>query len=156
MTFFVTSRNACAQAQAQGNPDGGVPQSLQQKMHQLQALVEKLQQQGADLQPLGDLMQGLQPLMQAQRFAEAEALVDRAINLAAGLKPSLPAISTEQASQPLQPLRPRGLLLQNQLWGSLRATIVDHESRRAVVGVRARIGRSGAGRSVGRKRDDLR
>jgi hypothetical protein len=133
MAFFLTSRNLYAQAtQPQGNPSGGVPQTLQEKMHQLQALVEKLQQQGADLQPLGDLMQGLQPLMQQQKFVEAEALIDRAINLAAGLKPPPSRTPPEQTSQPAQPPRPRGLLLQNQLWGSLRATIVDHESRRAV------------------------
>jgi len=133
MTLFLTSRNVCAQAtQPQGNPSGGVPQSLQEKMHQLQAMVEKRQQEGADLQPIGDLMQGLQPLMQEQKFVEAEALIDRAINLAAGLKPPPSRTPPEQASQPLQPPRPRGLLLQNQLWGSLRATIVDHESGRAV------------------------
>src|SRR6266481_5248887 len=89
MAFFLTSRNVYAQAtQPQGTPSGGTPQSLQEKMHQLQAMVEKRQQEGADLQPIGDLMQGLQPLMQEQKFAEAEALVDRALNLATGLKPS--------------------------------------------------------------------
>ena len=130
MTLFIISRNVYAQAtQPQGNPSGGVPQSLQEKMHQLQALVEKRQQEGADLQPIGDLVQGLQPLIQQQKFAEAEALVDRALNLAAGLKPS-PGRTLPEQSPP--PLRPRGLLLQNQIWGSLRAAIVDQESGRGV------------------------
>src|SRR5207245_8421998 len=86
MGLFLISRNVSAQ-QPQGSPTGGVPQSLQEKMHQLQALVEKRQQEGADLQPIGDLMQGLQPLLQEQKFGEAEELVDRALKLAGELKP---------------------------------------------------------------------
>src|SRR6266852_2986752 len=125
MALFTISRNVYAQVtQPQGSPTGGVPQSLQEKMHQLQALVEKRQQEGADLQPIGDLMQGLQPLMQEQKFGEAEALVDRALNLAAGLKPSRGPTPPEQSALPL---RPRGLLLQNQIWGRLRAAIADQK-----------------------------
>src|SRR6266566_6952067 len=56
-------------------------------MHKLQALVEKLQQQGVNLQPVGDLMQGFQPLVQQQKFTEAEALLDRALKLAGELRP---------------------------------------------------------------------
>ena len=55
-------------------------------MHQLQALVEKLKQQGIDLQPVGDLMQSFQPLVQQQKFTEAEALIDRALKLARELR----------------------------------------------------------------------
>ena len=73
--------------QAQGTAPGAVPQSLQEKMHKLQALVEKLQQQGVNLQPVGDLMQGFQPLVQQQKFTEAEALLDRALKLAGELRP---------------------------------------------------------------------
>lgn len=125
MTLFMLSRNVYAQAtQPQGNPSGGVPQSLQEKMHQLQALVEKRQQEGVDLQPIGDLMQGLQPLIQEQKFAEAEALVNRALKLAGELKPPAGRTAPEQSSPHL---RPRGLVLQNQIWGRLRAAIVDQE-----------------------------
>ena len=76
---------------AQGTAPGAVPQPLQEKMHQLQALVERLQQQGGDLQPLqpvGELMQGFQPLMQQKKFSEAEALVDRALELVKKLGPA--------------------------------------------------------------------
>src|SRR6266705_6247672 len=101
MTFFLTSRNVYAQAtQPQGNPSGGVPQSLQEKMHQLQALVEKLQQQGIDLQPVGDLMQGFQPLVQQQKFTEAEALLDRALKVAKELRPSSPPQGNAQGAMP--------------------------------------------------------
>src|SRR6266487_330720 len=125
MALFIISRNVYSQAtQPQGIPSGGVPQSLQEKMRQLQALVEKRQQEGADLQPIGDLMQGLQPLIQEQKFGEAEALVDRALNLAAGLKPSPGRTAPEQSSLPL---RPQALHLENQIWGRLRAAIVDPE-----------------------------
>jgi hypothetical protein len=82
--------------QAQGIAPGAVPQSLQQKMHELQALVEKRQQGGADLQPVGDLMQGFQPLMQQQKFTEAEALLDRALKRAGELTPPSP----QQAGPP--------------------------------------------------------
>lgn len=50
-------------------------------MHRLQALVEKRQQEGADLQPIGELMQGFEPLMRQKKFSEAEALVDQALKL---------------------------------------------------------------------------
>ena len=69
------------------------PESVQQRMHQLQALVKARQQAGADVQPIGDLMQNLPPLVQQQKFAEAEALVDRAIKLAN----EMPMSSTQQA-----------------------------------------------------------
>jgi hypothetical protein len=71
--------------QHQAVPSGEVPQSLQQKMQQLQALVGQLQQQGVDLQPVGGVMQGFQPLMEQRKFSEAEALVDRALKMAGEL-----------------------------------------------------------------------
>jgi hypothetical protein len=82
--------------QAQGGTPVAIPQSLQEKMHQLQALVEKLQQQGTDLQPVGDLMQGFQPLIQQQKFTEAESLLDRALKRANELAPPSP----QQAGPP--------------------------------------------------------
>ena len=64
-----------------GTASGGVPQSLQEKVVRLQTLAQQRQQAGADLQPVAELMQGFDPLMQQQKFSEAEALVDRALKL---------------------------------------------------------------------------
>lgn len=130
MTLFIISRNVSAQdVQHQGSAPSPAAQSLQEKMHRLQALVGRLQQEGADLRPIGDLMKGLQPLMQEQKFGEAEALVNRALNLAGGLKPCSGRTAPEQSSLPL---RPQELHLQNQIWGSLRVAIVDQERGRDV------------------------
>ena len=62
-------------------PGGMPPVSLQEKMQRLQALVNQREQKGADLQPVGELMQGFESLMQQKKFSEAEALVDRAFML---------------------------------------------------------------------------
>jgi TolB protein len=69
------------------------PATLQQKMQRFQALVQQRQQEGVNLQPVGELMQDFEPLMQQQKFAEAEALLDRALKLVgestgAGSRPS--------------------------------------------------------------------
>jgi hypothetical protein len=72
------------------------PVSLQEKMQRLHALVERKQGEVADLQPVGELMQGFEPLMEQKKFSEAEALVDRALKLAS----ELPASSTQQAGPP--------------------------------------------------------
>jgi len=64
-----------------GMAAGGVPSSLQAKMQRLHTLVERRKQEGADLQPVVELMQGFHPFMQQQKFAEAEALVDRTLKL---------------------------------------------------------------------------
>ena len=58
-----------------------VPVSLQEKMQRLQALVNQREQAGANLQAVGELMQGFESLMQQKKFSEAEALVDRAFML---------------------------------------------------------------------------
>ncbi|MFN2529817.1 MAG: hypothetical protein ABR555_00820 [Pyrinomonadaceae bacterium] len=87
--FFITYQNAFARSTFyQGNPQATMPQSLQEKMQRLRALVERLQQQEVDLQPVGDLMQNFQPLVQEQKFKEAEALVDRAFKIAQDLASS--------------------------------------------------------------------
>ena len=88
--FSIASRNASAHDMPlQGNAQGAMPQSLQEKMQRLRALVERLQQQEVDLQPVGDVMQGFQPRVEEKKFSEAEALVDRALKLLE--KPSTPA-----------------------------------------------------------------
>jgi tetratricopeptide (TPR) repeat protein len=68
----------------------GPPPSLRVKMQRLQALFERKQQAGADLQPVGELMQDFEPLMQQQKFTEAEALVDRALKLLGEPEPPAP------------------------------------------------------------------
>ena len=70
------------QATRAGQVDQDRETRIHQKMERLQALVQQRQQEGADLQPVGELMQGLPPLMEQQKFAEAEALLDRALELA--------------------------------------------------------------------------
>ena len=60
---------------------GGPPLSLQRKVRCLQAQIQKWQEEGKDLQPIGEIMQDFDPLMGQQKFAEAERLVDRALML---------------------------------------------------------------------------
>lgn len=67
--------------QPPGSPPGAAQQSLQQKMARLQALAQKHQQAGGDMQPIVEIADGVQPLLDQQKFREAEALVDRALKL---------------------------------------------------------------------------
>jgi hypothetical protein len=67
--------------QQPGAASGGPPPSLQAKMQRLHALFERRKQEGADLQPVEDAMHDFHPLMDQQKYAEAEALVDRALKL---------------------------------------------------------------------------
>jgi hypothetical protein len=130
MVCSIISRNASAQdTQHQGMTEGPIPQSLQEKMQRLQALMERLQQQNVDLQPVADLMRGFGPLVEQQKFSEAEALVDRALKIAGEASPSAGRTAPQQSSGSV---RPRAAHPQNQIWGSLRAAIVDQESGRGV------------------------
>ena len=81
---------ALTPGRAAGQGDQDRETRIHQKMERLQALVQQRQQEGADLQPVGELMQGLPPLMEQQKFAEAEALLDRALELANKLGPPAP------------------------------------------------------------------
>src|SRR5207302_1769275 len=62
----------------------GPPPSLQRKRQCLEVQVHKWEQEGKDLQPIGQIMQDFQPLVAQQKFAEAEALVDSALKLLDG------------------------------------------------------------------------
>jgi len=87
--FFIPSQNPFGHYPPyQGNAQGAMPQSLQEKMQRLRVLVERLQQQDVDLQPVGDVMQDFEPLVQQQKFREAEAVVDRAFKIAQDLASS--------------------------------------------------------------------
>ncbi len=66
-------------AAGQDNPDRVT--RIHQKIDRLRALVKRRQQEGANLEPVGGLMQGFPALMDQQKFVEAEALVDRALKL---------------------------------------------------------------------------
>ena len=50
------------------------------------------------MQPVGELMQGFEPLMQQRKFSEAEALVDRAFKLLGEPAPAAPSPAPGDAS----------------------------------------------------------
>ena len=68
--------------------DAMPPQSLRDKTQRLQALADQRQQEGVDVQPVAELLQGFDPLMQQKKYAEAEALVDKALKLLADSAPA--------------------------------------------------------------------
>jgi len=74
-------------------PQTGPPPSIERKLHCVQAQVEKWQQEGKDPQPIGDIMQDLQPLVEQQKFAEAEDVLDRALKVAGEACPDQPTSS---------------------------------------------------------------
>src|SRR5438874_1998895 len=85
----ATSRDASPNSVNQdSSAQSNVPQSLQEKMHRLETLVHQLQEQNVDMQPVGELMQGYQSLVQQKKFTEAEALLDRALKMAGDLAPA--------------------------------------------------------------------
>ena len=61
--------------------DAGLQARLQRKMQQVQAGVQKWQQEGRDPSRVGEIMQGFEPLMREGRLQEAEAVLDRALKL---------------------------------------------------------------------------
>lgn len=82
------------------SPQTAPPPSLQRKMQCLEKQVQKWQQEGKDPQPIGDLMQDFQPLVEQQKFAEAELVVDRALKVAGDACPDQP-ISPPTAAPPV-------------------------------------------------------
>jgi hypothetical protein len=71
-----------AVARPAAGPGGGEPPaSLRRKAEQLQAGIQKLQQEGGDPTHVKQIMQEFQPLMQARKFTEAEAVLDRALEI---------------------------------------------------------------------------
>ena len=57
------------------------PASLQEKMKALKAGVKKLEDEGGDATSVGELMQDFKPLMDKQKFKDAEELIDQALKL---------------------------------------------------------------------------
>ena|GEM_PF-222589 len=72
---LITRRDVVVRP-GQGEPP---PPSLQEKMQKLQAGVQKWQQEGRDLSPVGRIMQDFEPLMRQGKLPEAEAVLDRAL-----------------------------------------------------------------------------
>jgi hypothetical protein len=66
------------QAQPATTP-GAIPQSLRDKMARLRALAGQRRQEGVDITSVAEVADGVQPLIEQQKFSEAEALVDRAL-----------------------------------------------------------------------------
>jgi Spy/CpxP family protein refolding chaperone len=69
-----------------GGPGGPMPPpSFQAKLQKIQTIMRQWQTEGRDLsavtEPLTQLKQELEPLMRQQKFAEAEAVLDRALTL---------------------------------------------------------------------------
>ena len=63
-----------------GQPPGRIPE----KMKKVQAGVQRWQDDGRDPLPIGELMQGFEPLMNGGKFKEAEELLDKALKLLGG------------------------------------------------------------------------
>jgi hypothetical protein len=61
--------------------DTGLQARLQRKMQQVQAGVQRWQKEGRDLSRVGEIMQQFEPLMREGRPHEAEAVLDRALEL---------------------------------------------------------------------------
>ena len=57
------------------------PPSLQQKMMKLKAGVKKLEDEGGDATSIGELMQDFKPLVDEQKFKQAEEVLDQALKL---------------------------------------------------------------------------
>ena len=65
----------------QGGPNPAVAALLQGKMQKVQAKAQEWQRTGRDLSPVAAIMQGFDPSVKAGKFAEAEAILDRALAL---------------------------------------------------------------------------
>jgi TolB protein len=80
----------------------GPPPSLQRKRQCLEAQLQKWQQEGKNLQPIGEILQDFPPLFEQQKFAEAELVVDRALKVTGGTcpgEPTSPPPSTAPSTQ---------------------------------------------------------
>src|SRR5438876_3548000 len=80
----------------------GPPPSLQRKRQCLEAKLQKWQQEGKNLQPIGEILQDFPPLFEQQKFAEAELVVDRALKVTGGTcsqEPTSPLPGTAPSTQ---------------------------------------------------------
>jgi len=63
------------------NPGKPPPPSLQEKMKKLKAGVKKLEDEGGDAGSVGEIMREFKPLMDEQKYKQAEAVIDEALKL---------------------------------------------------------------------------
>jgi hypothetical protein len=112
--------------QGQAPGPGAMPQSLRDKMHQLGDAIQQLQERGTDPETVAELVQGVPLLIEQQKFAQAEAIVDRALKLAAELNQA----GAHAPQKGAAPADPRWLFPRDQIWGILHVTIVDKETGR--------------------------
>ena len=66
---------------AERPPGKPPPTSLQEKMKKLKAGVKKLEDEGGDATEIGQLMHEFKPLIDEQKFTQAEELLDQALKL---------------------------------------------------------------------------
>lgn len=67
----------------QPNPEGP-PAAMVEQLKKVQAGVQKWQDEGRDPSPVGELMQGFEPLMKEGKLAEAQGLLDKALKILGG------------------------------------------------------------------------
>lgn len=77
-------QNAGANGREHARPQ--LPPAIPQKMERVKGGVQKWQDEGRDPSQVGELMQGLEPLMKAGKFKEAEELLDKALRILDGQK----------------------------------------------------------------------
>ena len=65
--------------QRRTNPGKPPPASLRDKMEKLKAGIKKLEDEGGDASSIGEIMREFKPLMDEQRFKDAEEVVDQAL-----------------------------------------------------------------------------
>ena len=66
---------------AEHRPGKPPPPSLQEKMKKLKAGVKKLEDEGGDATEIGELMHDLKPLLDEQKFKQAEEILDQVLKL---------------------------------------------------------------------------
>lgn len=136
---FMALGVAGAEALPQDGSGQEPPATLIEKHQKLQEAVQKAQKDGKDLSPVARLMQGMEPLMKAQKFDEAEALLDRALKAVNDAKPApdQPPASLvekhrklEQAVQDAQKEK-KDLTGAMKLLQGLDALVKDHQFKEA-------------------------
>ena len=65
----------------EGRPGKPPPPSLQEKMKKLKAGVKKLEDEGGDAGSIGEIMREFKPLMDEQKYRQAEEVIDEALKL---------------------------------------------------------------------------
>lgn len=75
------AREIKAKLMAQKGQGKAPPPSLPPKMQQVQTILKEWKQKGRDLSAVAPMMQELDPLMREGKFAEAEAIIDKMLDV---------------------------------------------------------------------------